>query len=658
MHSRRCTHIMPFVSFTIEVLDPQNLLSAGLPAQLAILSDWPDCEEPDCWRATGQDGTGRCGDAGPSNGIFHAQLGCAWKDGADADYPFNQSRSFVEHGNLVEPGLYRYRMALSGEGDGFSGSGVDLYAKAGRAIDWFLVDDASDALFEYRLEVGVAADGYSAASIELLRHSHQLVLPPLPPALPPSPPSLPAPPAPPVPPSPPPPSLPLALQLSLTTSPGASNASSEPPSAAQLETSLQALASAVSEEGQLEESVALGVIDAVAAALGGNEGDADGGFEGGGGGEGGGGEESAAAAAASVAAAAASVVEEVVSSVEVLGEKTAGAAISLVSDVATVAAAAAAAAGADGGGEQQQQQAAEAAGGALSAAVDGIGTKLVAGLMEAAAAETTANASSWSASSSSVVVLQSAAINMTVELRRDAAALADAPVSCAVAAGEPFAATLPADLLAFAAGADADAPVGVVATAGVNLRGLGGVSDSNRTSNNNATAVVAVGPLVSLSLVQNGRALPVRDAATPIRLRLPTENADAAVASSGAAVCVGAASSNASAAAIGERLARWSDDAAADGAAPPTAAELASAGCGLRRECRFWDTRTGSWSADGCATLAAEGGSVVCECDHLTEFIVVEFPSSWDELAASLLAGVQVLPPLPSAKAASAPLVC
>ena len=76
----------------------------------------------------------------------------------------------IEHGNLVEPGLYRYRMALSGEGDGFSGSGVDLYANAGRAIDWFLVDDASDALFEYRLEVGVAADGYAAASIELLRH--------------------------------------------------------------------------------------------------------------------------------------------------------------------------------------------------------------------------------------------------------------------------------------------------------------------------------------------------------------------------------------------------------------------------------------------------------------------------------------------------------
>ena len=42
------------------------------------------------------------------------------------------------------------------------------------------------------------------------------------------------------------------------------------------------------------------------------------------------------------------------------------------------------------------------------------------------------------------------------------------------------------------------------------------------------------------------------------------------------------------------------------------------------------------WSTEGCVTIREEGGDAyTCSCDHLTEFIVFEFPTSGDELLAT-----------------------
>ena len=38
-------------------------------------------------------------------------------------------------------------------------------------------------------------------------------------------------------------------------------------------------------------------------------------------------------------------------------------------------------------------------------------------------------------------------------------------------------------------------------------------------------------------------------------------------------------------------------------------------------------------------TVAGEAGSVVCECNHLTDFVVFEFPTSLDDLADDVLSG-------------------
>ena len=358
--------LMSFVYFAIKVADPQNLRSAGQLAQLAILSNWPNCAETNCWRATGQDGTTLCGDVGPPDGIYHAQLGCAWKNGS-AGYQFDTPRSFVNHGNLVERGLHSFRMTLSGEGDGFSSQGVDLYANAGRSVDWFMMDGESDAFFEFSIVVGVSAEGFATAHIELVNYTNQLLLPPSPPSRPPAPPSPPAPPEPPppspplpvpppscpppkMPPSVPPPSMPLSLEEAIRLVVGYHADNIQPGFIANVNGSAEVISShlealrvavvTVAREASLPQGAALTVLEVVATALDDVEvaaaapaasGDA-----------------SAAEAAAEAeatsettaesVATAAAVVQEVVASVDALNVETAAFAVALVSDVADAAA--------------------------------------------------------------------------------------------------------------------------------------------------------------------------------------------------------------------------------------------------------------------------------------------------------------------------------
>ena len=72
-------------------------------------------------------------------------------------------------------------------------------------------------------------------------------------------------------------------------------------------------------------------------------------------------------------------------------------------------------------------------------------------------------------------------------------------------------------------------------------------------------------------------------------------------------------------------------------------------------ECRYWDEEKNAWRSDNCRTVtddnttdnAAGGvgggvGEVRCECDHLTDFIVVKAPTSWDEFMQSALEGFEV----------------
>ena len=71
---------------------------------------------------------------------------------------------------------------------------------------------------------------------------------------------------------------------------------------------------------------------------------------------------------------------------------------------------------------------------------------------------------------------------------------------------------------------------------------------------------------------------------------------------------------------------------------PTRAAEAAT--CSAVVECQFWNASEDAWSTAGCTTTLAPDGTVGCVCNHLTEFIAVEFPTSTDDLMVALLASV------------------
>ena len=214
----------------------------------------------------------------------------------------------------------------------------------------------------------------------------------------------------------------------------------------------------------------------------------------------------------------------------------------------------------------------------MQGAVDGLGKATLAGLEEKAAP----------------LELQSNALNMTVQARA-AAALSEQPIACDTP-GERASVKLPASALA-GSGASADDSVGLVLyAAGLNFHGMGELDGRGD----------GAGALVSFSLRQGEAELSVKGLPDPVVLEMPIS------------------------APVGERCVGREDIALAEANGGKLNVSTAHGRCDEALVCSYWDGAT--WATDGCKTVAGESdGSVACECDHLTDFLVVVVPTSWDE---------------------------
>jgi Ca2+-binding EF-hand superfamily protein len=279
----------------------------------------------------------------------------------------------------------------------------------------------------------------------------------------------------------------------------------------------------------------------------------------------------------------------------------------------------------------------------LMAASDGSASSASAGEQISAAVEQMARAATAAALASATVpssgiaepvVLSSANLNMTINVRSPSA-LAAEPISCDSGTGVAAAVAVPADLIGGIPGLDPSVPVAAVLhTSRVNLHGgLGGSSAAERrrrrrhrrlTSESGSSsdaggddgegrdggnATSSAGPTVSFKISQRGAELSVKDAPSPINISLAYQSP---AAGAGQAPCVGV----------------------------PNPFSAAARACGTTVQCKFWNETSRIWSTDGCATIMGADGSVGCSCTHLTEFIAIEFPTSAEELLALLLEAV------------------
>ena len=187
--------------------------------------------------------------------------------------------------------------------------------------------------------------------------------------------------------------------------------------------------------------------------------------------------------------------------------------------------------------------------------------------------------------------------------------------------------------MASAAGANTSAPISVVLyTVAGNLHSssLSGVERRRRSralgaaargasNESDGTAERALSsPTVSFSLVQSGDELKVTGATSPINVSVPFEPALInGSGGSGTSPCIGR---------------------------PGNETDAAGAGCSSFVECRWWDSSpdVGAWSTEGCVTVAGVEGTFTCSCDHLTEFIVFQFPTTAEELLATILSAVKI----------------
>jgi hypothetical protein len=214
--------------------------------------------------------------------------------------------------------------------------------------------------------------------------------------------------------------------------------------------------------------------------------------------------------------------------------------------------------------------------------------------------------------SSSKVALRSPYVNLTLEARSEAALAL--PITCDSPTGAPVTATLPAGVLGMIFGADPSEAVRLVlSVTSVNLHGLG-VSSANLSS---------AGPTVKFELRQRSGPLAVHGLTTPMNLSMPL-----ASTTNTSALCVGTPDEAAVLSAYERLLAeRNGASAAALGDA------LREAGCAEAMACGWWDESSGAarWSTAGCAAVADGAGDVVCSCDHLTDFMVVQVPHAREE---------------------------
>jgi hypothetical protein len=252
-----------------------------------------------------------------------------------------------------------------------------------------------------------------------------------------------------------------------------------------------------------------------------------------------------------------------------------------------------------------------------------------------------------------VVELKSSHLNLTAEAR-PAAALSARPVMCDTGSERPTAASLPPDVLDAVAGGsvvDPALPVSVVLfSSRVNLHATSAIApaftatattttsataSSTSTSAASATTAATVttaatavpttaapaepssSSMVSFSLLQRGAELRIQGAASRINVSIPfTPMVVERKLSAAESPCVGQAEE---VMAVGTRR------------------------CASVIECHWWDESLGSgkWSTAGCVTLA-DGGAFTCSCDHLTDFIVFEFPLTTEALLDDLSEAVSI----------------
>jgi len=214
-------------------------------------------------------------------------------------------------------------------------------------------------------------------------------------------------------------------------------------------------------------------------------------------------------------------------------------------------------------------------------------------------------------SAATVVVVTSKNLNMSIDVRSNPSELSRTPFACDSIAGESALVSLPAVAVEDAEGFNSSLPVAAVLfTTPVNLhlapqarrRTLSALT--SETTSSSAVNTTAVSPTVSFSLTQQSRILQVQNASSTINVSLPFVPSPS--------VCLGR----------------------------PTDAESAAA-CAMTVECRWWNEYDQQWSTQGCTTVQSTR-TVACACDHLTEFIAFEFPTSIDELIATLLDAISM----------------
>ena len=229
----------------------------------------------------------------------------------------------------------------------------------------------------------------------------------------------------------------------------------------------------------------------------------------------------------------------------------------------------------------------------VTTAVTGIANAV---LMQASSSDVTQN-------ETRTVTVSSPNLNITAE-SKPAAEIATKPSVCETASA-PAEVQLPSAILSVAAGVNTSQPVNIIFfSSAVNFHPL--------TFSDNSSDVNLSGPLVSYSLHQNGVQLDVKGATDPINITLPLL---AGRPNGTGQACVGDVTS-------------------------------VSSECTSVISCRFWNTNLQEWSSEGCRTvIPTEGsvaGTVLCQCDHLTEFVAFEFPTSASELLADILAGFAI----------------
>merc|ERR1719353_2016473 len=53
--------------------------------------------------------------------------------------------------------------------------------------------------------------------------------------------------------------------------------------------------------------------------------------------------------------------------------------------------------------------------------------------------------------------------------------------------------------------------------------------------------------------------------------------------------------------------------------------------CSASEVCNYFDTAKGEYSEEGCETVPTADGSSACQCNHLSEFVSLKVPTSFDD---------------------------